>query len=50
MSQTELEATRRIFYHPEIISFEHRKDCNVCDMAYFLIKDIIKVSSEENNI
>ena len=49
MNELKTEQIRRIFYHTEIINPEHRSNCNTCDMAYFLIKDILKVSEVEKN-
>lgn len=34
-------------YHPQIINAEHRVMCLGCELAYFLIKDIVKTSEEQ---
>ena len=45
MSQVETFERKIIYYHPEIIELSHREYCITCDMAYWLMKDIVK--SEE---
>lgn len=47
MSQIQQEKPHPIFYHPDIIKEDHRSRCIVCDLAYWLMKDIVKVALEE---
>lgn len=45
--QLQQEPARKIYYHPEIISEQHRERCPTCDMAFFLMKDVVKTATEE---
>ncbi len=49
MSELETEKARLIYYHPEIINPKHRQYCPTCDMAYFLMKDLLKGCEVEKN-